>query len=213
MEEELFSQLSNIDKRFGDTPAKSAIKKILEYHDAPEEFAEQLVTFSSVLRQGRYKAEGYIKAVQYASYRQMNLSMVASFKRTFPERCFRDGKKKPQGTVDALASLYDKTAIVQGIMTQIQIPLHIMMMSERVKAANILAHLMVNAETERIQMESADKLLNHISIPETMKVEMDIGVKTDDTIKELNETLTRISEIASNKIQSGTVTPVEIIES
>ena len=212
---EVLDQMEMIDKRFGEEPHKNAIKMIMEHHDAPEEFAEQLVTFSSVLKNGRYKAESYIKAVQYASYRQMNLSMTDAYKRTFPDRCFRkhDQKEpKPRGTIEALASIYDKTAIVQGILTQMQIPLHIMMMSERVRAANVLAYLMVNAENERIQMESADKLLNHINVPETMKVEMDVGFKADETLQQLNEKLGQIADIAQSKIKQGLATPVEIIE-
>ena len=213
MEHEVHRNLEMIDPRFGEAAHKGAIKLIMDTHDAPEEFAERLVTFSSVLKTGRYKAEGYIKAVQFASYRQMNFSMVKSYRMTFPERCFRDGKAKPSGTVDALASIYDKTAIVQGILAQMQIPLHIMMMSERVRAANVLAHLMINADNERVQMEAADKLLNHINVPETMKVELDVGFKADETLTQLNETLTKIANVAQDRIKAGTVTPTEVIES
>jgi len=213
MEHEVYRNLEMIDPRFGETAHKGAVKLIMDTHEAPEEFAEQLVTFSSVLKTGRYKAEGYIKAVQYASYRQMNLSMVKSYKMTWPNRCFRDGKPKPTGTVDALASIYDKTAIVQGILSQMQIPLHIMMMSERVRAANVLANLMINADNERVQMEAADKLLNHINVPEALKVELDVGFKADETLTQLNETLTKISAIAQDRIKAGLATPTQVIES
>ena len=213
MEHEVYRNLEMVDKRFGETAHKGAIKLIMDTHEAPEEFAEQLVTFSSVLKNGRYKAEGYIKAVQYASYRQMNLSMTKSYKMTWPARCFRDGKPKPTGTIEALASIYDKTAIVQGILSQMQIPLHIMMMSERVRAANVLAHLMINADNERVQMEAADKLLNHINVPETMKVELDVGFKADETLTQLNDTLNKISSIAQDRIKAGLLTPTQVIES
>ncbi len=213
MEHEVYRNLEMIDPRFGEAAHKGAVKLIMENHEAPEEFAEQLVTFSSVLRNGRYKAEGYIKAVQYASYRQMNFSMTKSYRMTFPDRCFRNGEKKPTGTVEALASIYDKTAIVQGILAQMQIPLHIMMMSERVRAANVLANLMINADNERVQMEAADKLLNHINVPETVKVELDVGFKADETLSQLNDTLNKISEIAQTRIKAGLVTPLQVIES
>ncbi len=201
-----------IDPRFGEAAHQGAIKLIMDTHDAPEEFAEQLVTFSSVLKNGRYKAEGYIKAVQYASYRQMNFSMTKSYRMTFPDRCFRDGAPKPTGTVEALSSIYDKTAIVQGILSQMQIPLHIMMMSERVRAANVLAHLMLHAENERVQMESADKLLNHINVPETMKVELDVGFKADETLVSLNDKLDALANYAQAKIMSKGLTPLEVLE-
>ena len=212
MIDEIVDKMKMVDKRFGEGPHEEALRKIVEFHDAPEEFAEQLVTFSSVLKTGRYKAEAYLKAVQYCSHRQMNMSMIASYRKTHPDRCFRNGEKKPEGTIQALASLYDKTAIVQGILSQMQIPLHIMMMAERVKAANVLASLMVHSDNERIQMESADKLLNHIAVPETMKVELDIGIKTDDTLTELNEKLTALANMAQTKILNKMVTPLDVIE-
>ena len=211
MDKEFYDQLEYVDKRFGEGPTKKAIETIMEYHEAPEEYAEQLITFSNVLKGGKYKLEGYIKAVQYVSYRQMNLSMVDSYRRTYPDRCFRNGKPKPKGTVDALSSIYDKTQLVQGILSQMQIPLHIMMVAERVKAANVLANLMMNASSERIQMESADKLLNHIKTPESVKIELDLGSKTDDTIKELNDKLESLANYAQGKIMNGTITPVEVL--
>ena len=206
-------QIEKVEPRLGEPSAKLAIDMIIEHHDAPEEFSEALLTFSNVLKSGKYKSEAYVKAVQYCQYRSINMSMVKSYRLTYPLRCFRDGKAKPTGTVDALASLYDKTKLVQSILAQMQIPLHIMMMGERVRAANVLAHLMIHGETDRIQMESADKLLNHIVPPETQKIELDIGIKTDDTIKELNTTLTKIADLAQDRIKAGLITPVEVIES
>jgi len=210
---ELMKELENADPRFGESDHKEAIRKIMEYHDAPDEFMQQLVTFSSTLKNGRYKAIDYIKAVQYCTYRQMNKTMVESYRLTFPDRLMRDGKKKPTGTIDAAASIYDKTALVQGILSQVQIPLHIMMMPERVKAANVLAYLMMNAENERVQMEAADKLLNHINVPETHKIELDVGFKADETITELNDKLTSLANFAQAKIQADILTPLQVIES
>lgn len=204
--------LEHIDKRFGEDATKQAISLIKETHEAPEEFMERLVTFGNVLKAGRYKATDYVKAVQYTTYRSMDMTMKDAFMQTYPERCYRGGERKPEGTIDALASLYDKTKLVQSILAQMQIPLHIMMMNERVRAANVLAHLMVNSDSEKIQMESADKFLNHVAVPETMKIEMDIGIKTDDTIAELNETLNKLADMAQNKISQGAITPTELVE-
>jgi len=210
---DILKELERTDARFGETAHKEAIRKIVEYHDAPEEFMQQLVTFSSTLKNGRYKALDYIRAVQYCTYRQMNKSMTESYRLTFPDRLEKNGKPKPKGTIEAAASIYDKTALVQGILSQVQIPLHIMMMPERVKAANVLAYLMMNAENERVQMEAADKLLNHINVPETHKIELDVGFKADETLQELNGKLDALANMAQKKIEAGIITPVQVIES
>ncbi len=204
--------LMKLDSRFGDANTARMVQDIKDAHESPGEFTERLLTFGNVLKSGKFKAREYIKAVQYTSYRAQELSMKKSYMQTFPDRCYRDGKRKPEGTIDALASIYDKTQLVQGILSQMQIPLHIMMMTQRVKAANVLAHLMVNGDTERIQMESADKLLNHVKIPETIKMELDVGIKSDEVMHSIDKQLTALADLAQTKIQAGIITPIDVIE-
>lgn len=209
---EMIETLTHLDDRFGETATKSAIQEIMNIHEAPEDYSERLISFANVLKAGKYKATDYVKAVQYCSYRAMDMKMKDAWFQTFPERAFRDGERKPEGTIDALASLYDKTKLVQSILTQMQIPLNIIMMNERVQAANVLARLMIHSDNERIQMESADKLLGHIAMPESIKVEMDIGVKADETMKDISTSLDKLAQLAQAKIVSGALTPVEVIE-
>ncbi len=61
-------------------------------------------------------------------------------------------------------------------------------------------------------MESADKLLNHVQVPESVKIEVDIGIKSDDTLKSIDDKLSSLAQFAQAKIIAGVVTPVEVIE-
>ncbi len=208
------SEIKHIAEVLNTTPEKIE-KEIAYIMDSPakESILEKIVSYASVLKGNRWTPKQYFKAVEYVTYRMADMSMVESYKATFPERLINiKGNDKPAGTVRSLASFYDRGDLPQRIMSQVQIPLHVIMMGERVNAASVLAHLMVHGETERIQMESADKLLNHIKPPETLKVEMDIGFQADDTLVELNEKLDALAGLAQSKILAKDLTPLQVIE-
>ena len=208
--------LGRIDDKFKSVTAVAAIEEICKTHDDPLAFIDRLVSWSSILRGGRYKTTEYIKAVNFCSLRAMDFTVLDAYKRTFPERLSRReaGKRvpKPEGTIRASASIYSTGALVHGIMSQMQIPLHIMMMSQRVKMAMKLADLAMNASSERVQMEAADRLLSHIVAPEVKKMELDIGFRADDTIESINSALDRFSQIAHDRIRAGTITATDVIE-
>jgi hypothetical protein len=208
--------LERVDKRFGDLSTKRVIEDITKYHTDPEGFQDRLVSWSSVLKKGRYRLDDYVKAVEYCTLRAADTSQLDSYQVCFPNRCNRVENgvvvRKPEGTIRALSSLYDKGDLVQGILSQMQIPLHIMFMSESYKAVMKLVQLSQTAESERVQMEAADRLLFHIKSPEIKKVELSVGFQADDTINSINAALDKFAEIAHDRIKAGMVTAVDVIE-
>lgn len=208
--------LATIDSRFGEDTVKLAVKEIMDVHDDPEAYQDRLVGWVNVMKMGKYKVKDYVKAVHYCTLRSMELSMLNAYKQTFPDRCYKivDGKevKKPDGTLRALCSIYDKTDMVQKILAQMQIPLHIMMMSEQVKMARKLAELAMTADSERVQMEAADRLLTHIKSPEVAKVELDVSFKGDEVIQNISNALDTFAQIAHDRMKQGTITATQVIE-
>ena len=207
-------KLEDLDSRFGEENVKHVIASMEMATLDAEEFQKRLFSYSNVLKRGRFKVTDYVYAVNYVAFRSMGESILDSWKKTFPDRCFREGLKKPAGTLRALSSLYDKNEMVQQMLGQVQVPMHIMFMSERFKAVTVLATIMSDdMESGRNRLDAADKLLNHVKIPETVKIELDIGVKTDDTLIELNEKLSALADLAQSRIQSNRLTPLDVIES
>lgn len=191
---------------------KEEISRLME-SDVGEGIADRFVSYKGILQTNRCSPMQYVKAVEYVSHRISGKTIKKSYEETFPDKLMRSGVRKPEGTINSLCQLFDKGKLVQEILKQVQIPLHVIMMNERVTAASVLANLMVNGETERIQMESADKFLNHVQVPETIKMEMDMTVSGDETLKNIGASLDQLAQFAHAKIEAGIMTPVEVIES
>ena len=180
----------------------------------PDYFKEKLVTFSSVINGMRsVTAVDYIKAVQYCSYMSLGDSQYNAYCKTHPDRV---AAKSNDGTVRASANLYHKTDLVQKILAMAEIPFHLMFMSKRYAAIEKLSDLMMNSGSDRIQMESADKLLTHLKPPESSKIEIDIGIGRNSAISSLEATLTalaiqQVDMIGSGKMSAKNVVDAELI--
>jgi len=212
------ASLGVVNSKLDDSTVKESIDLIAKTHHNPIEFMDSLISWESVLRDNKnVSTASYVKAVHFCSLRAAELSVRASYIRTFPEKCVRkntdgDWVTKPEGTIAALAHSYGKTKMVQNILAQLQIPLHIMMMGERVKMATKLAELALTADSERVQMESADRLLNHITAPDVQKVELDVDFKGTEVLTDISASLDAFAELAVNRIKAGTMTATQVIE-
>jgi len=209
--QELMKQLKINTKKDFTVEASELIEKVILDEDFDsDQFKESLITFSDVLRSNKSTcAIDYIKAVQFCSHMSTGATQVGAYRKTFPDRVAR---KRCVGTVNASASIYHKTQLVQGILNLAQIPVHLIFMAERHKAIHKLVSLMENVDaTHRIQMESADKILNHIKPPEDSKLTLDINVK-NDAIENLELTINRLAEQQVDMIKKGMHTAHDIVE-
>jgi len=201
--------LREINKRLDNPVTLEIMNEITAkgYLDA-EELEERLIDTGSVLNTGRYTIPDYLKAVEFTSYRIAEDSQVTAYKKTFPERCMG----KTDGAIAGKASIYAHGKMVVQMVGIAQVPLRLLYMRERHRSIRKLAYLVDNAETERVQMESADKLLGHLPDPDEVKVELDMGLGATEVIEDFNQTLNRIADMASKKLESGTINAKELIQ-
>jgi hypothetical protein len=176
-----------------------------------EQFLERIVTYSNVLSSGKYKAKDYIKAVNFCSLMAIGESQVSAYRKTFPDRV---ANKNTESTIQSSASIYAQGDLVQKIMAQSMIPIHFMFQSERVKALQVLAELSVSADSERIQMESADKLLGrlHETMPKEAKIELDVN-HSHTGLDELSNALTELAVKQKELHSDGHMNLKQIAES
>ena len=200
-EDALIGTMEKQSKRsFGDKE-KQLIQEIIDGGIEPSYFQDKLISFSSVIK-GMRGVSGidYIKAVQYCSFIAIGDSQRRAYEKTFPDRV---AKKQADGSISASSSFYHRTDLVQKILDMSQIPLHMVFMAEKYKAIQKLSELMTGADSERIQMESADKLLTHLKTPENTKLEIDIGFKKNETLDNLDKTLSMLAKKHIEMIGSG----------
>lgn len=208
---DLYRQVEKNTKKTVGKEEVALIEKICAMEDFdPDYFKEKLITFSSVAAGMKNTSTiDYIKAIQYCSYIGVGDSQVGAYTKTFPERV---ASKATDGTIRASAFMYHNGKMVQDIIEVSMVPMHLMFMSQRFAAVEKLAHLMVHSKNERIQMESADKILVHTKAPEKATFELELGSKANDQLSQLNDTMNKLAQQQVDMIEKGQQSAKDVVE-
>ena len=172
---------------------------------ALDQFRENLMSFTSILKGGRYRLDHYICAVKYVSLLALGDTKKHAYLKTFPGKHRKIiAMNTPDSHVKAYASTYHSTKIVTLLLEQMMVPVHLMNAAMFQDALNVEAKLMQSAKSEKVRCDAAAVLLQHLKPPETQKIELDIGVKEDDSIKALRETTLALARQQREMIEKGT---------
>ena len=188
------------------------INKISNDPDVGEEFKDNILGFSDVMKSGLYRMEDYISAVKYVSYKLRGDTNLAAYTKTFPDRVAR---YQGRGVVDysPWVTSYCKSKLVNEILGRSLVPTHILNADIHQKAINVLANLMVSANSEKVRSDSANSLLTHLKPPETAKIEIDMNVTKIDGIEDLRNATLELIKAQKLGIQSGQSTAQDIAHS
>lgn len=171
---------------------------------AMEAFKENLLSYTSVMKDGRFKIGDYISAVKYVSLKLLGHSNVKAYFKTFPDR---HQKFIDEGTSDkdisAYVAAYNKNKLVNLIMAQTLVPHHVLNNHMYQEALNVQFELMKDAKSEKVRSDAANSLLTHLKPPETTKIELDIGVKEDGIISSLKEKMVELAAMQAKHIELG----------
>lgn len=165
---------------------------------------ENLISYTGVMRDGKFKMEDYIYAVKYVSHKLMGNSNLDAYVKTFPQRyqAFL-GSGAPAKDIHAHVSAYNKNKLVNLIMEQTLVPTHVLNADVYQQAINVQAELMLNAVSEKVRCDAANSLLNHLKRPEASKVELSIGVAETGVIKELRDVTMQLAAKQRQMIEGG----------
>lgn len=178
-----------------------------------ERYRENLLGFATVMREGRFKFDSYVNAVRYVSYKLMSKTNEESYALTFISKMQRfaaEGKGKKE--ISSYVHAYHHSKLVTILLEQSITPTWIVNQDLHQQALNVLADLMVTANSEKVRSDSADKLLTHLKQPETQKVEIDIGIKKDSSIDALRQATQALVAQSREALAAGQVTAQEIAE-
>ena len=179
-----------------------------------ENFRDNLLSYTGVMADGKYKIGDYVNAVKYVSFKLLGSTNIESYTKTFPlrfQRLVNEGANDK--TISSYSTAYNKNKLVQKIMEQTLTPMHVLNVDLYQKALNRSAYLMMNAASEKVQADAANNLMNQLKAPEVNKIELDISVKEDNSIKELREATLALAAEQRLAIQSGSQTAQEIAHS
>lgn len=169
-------------------------------------YRDNLLSYSQVMQDGRFKIVDYVQAVKYCSHKIMGASNTEAFIKTFPNRYqrFIDNGTSQKDIASYITS-YNKNKLVNLILEQSLIPSWVLNQDLYQKAINVQAELMMTANSEKVRSDAANSLLNHLKPPEVQKLELDIGVKPNNMLEDLKNSLFDLAAQQQKVIEAGVV--------
>jgi hypothetical protein len=180
----------------------------------PEFQGESLVqtasTYEAVLKGARASVPEYLNAIRFCAYMTTNTSnYTEAYKKVFADRDFVKQRVNlptddPRYTeLTSAASRYRRTKLVVDILTASQVPLDLIFTGHRYKAIGVLANIMENGKYDRDKINAAKELLAATKGSENVKIELDIGMKEDSAVKQLNDQLAQMAARQKAMLEAG----------
>jgi len=181
-------------------------------------YRDNLLGYTDVIKDGKYKVQCYIDAVRYITYKLMGNNNTVAYTKCFPDRYDRLIKQNASPKeISAYASTYNKGKLVNLIYAQTLIPTYVYNADLHQEAINIQAELMRSARSEKVRGDAANSLLMHLKPPVNTQINLDLGVSQDNSLEELKEitrqlALQQKSMLDGKQIDAKTIAESKIIK-
>lgn len=169
------------------------------------EFRENFLTYSKILQSSRYSLEEYVNAVRFVTYKMLGYSDIDSYAIVFPERYERLIEKFDGETdkINAYSSRFKSTKLVTQILEQTLVPSYIYNAPMFQEALLQLSKIMVNSKSDIARVNAATSILQYTKAPEEKNINLEIGYKETDTIKELKATMEEFASMQKAQLEKG----------
>ena len=193
---------------------EDTFKVIQQLDNDPDlDLRDELISYTQVLQTGKFKITDYAKACKYIAYKNAGYSNKDAYQKTFPERIERWEKEgKPWDKIHRYINKYNTSTLVTEITKRVLIPTKILNQDKVQKSLNVLDELMMNAKSEMVRMKAAETLLRELKIDDDNKLELDITVKKDESLDQLEKKLAEFSTLQLNAIKNKQSDPKQIAE-
>ena len=191
-----------------------SINQTLGDPESFEYYRNNLLSYTKVIQDGRFKIHEYINAVRYVSFKLMGCSNIDAYSRTFPDKIQRfSSQGVTSKDVASYVTAYNKSKLVNLIYEQSLIPSYVLNQDMYQKALNVQAELMLTAKSEKVKTDAANSLLTHLKPPEVKKVELEIGTKEDSSIAQLRQATLELAKQQRLMLEAGAANVQEIAHS
>lgn len=168
---------------------------------------DNFISYASVLRDGKYKMTDYLNAITYMSYKMQDMTNHDAWCLTFPQRhaaLTAAGKTKKE--ISSHVSMYAKGKLVMAVAEVSFIPTWLVNRDIHQKAINQLADKMMNAQSEKVQVEAAGLLLAHLAKPKESGPLVNIQLGESSGMNEMKSMLESLALQQQQLIQNGATT-------
>ncbi len=179
-----------------------------------EIYRDNLLGFSTIIKDGKFKLQSYLDAVKYVSYKSMGSLDIDAYSKTFPDRYQRlvlEGTS--QKAISSYATAFKKTQLVTRLFEQTMIPIHIGNADVFQRAVNEQAHLMVHARSEKVRSDAAHSLMTTLKPPVAKEIDLKVGVVQDKSLDELRGAMIDLVKTQKGLLEDKTLTPKQIASS
>ena len=179
-----------------------------------EAYRDNLLSYTKVMADGRFKVQEYVNAVRYVSHKLMGCTNIDAYTKTFPDKYQRFIQQGVTAKdIASYVTAYNKSKLVNLIFEQTLIPSYVLNQDLYQKALNVQAELMVTAKSEKVRTDAANSLLTHLKMPEKQKVELEIGVKEDSSIAALRLATLELARQQRLSMEAGQMNAQEVAHS
>jgi len=190
------------------------INKTLADPELYESYRENLLSYTRVMAEGKFKVQNYVDAVRYVSHKLMGASNILAYTKTFPDKIARfNAQGVASKDIASYVTAYNKSKLVNLIFEQTMVPFWVLNQDLYQKALNTQAELMTTANSEKVRSDAANSLLTHLKPPEVSKVELDIGLKGDSAIDALRAATLGLVEEQRKQLAAGNLNAQQIAHS
>lgn len=176
-----------------------------------EAYRDNLLSYTRVMADGKFRIGQYIDAVKYVSHKLMGCSNIEAYTKTFPDKYaqFVQQGVLPKDIASYITA-YNKGKLVNLIYEQTLIPSYVLNQDMYQRALNVQAELMVSSNSDKVRCDAANSLLTHLKMPETQKVELEIGIREDSSIAALRATTLELARTQRLMVESGAMNAQQI---
>jgi hypothetical protein len=189
------------------------INVLLSDPDMAAAYRDNLVGYTNVMKEGKFKLTSYVSAVKYVTQKLSGKNNQDAYMATFPDK-WADwiSRNVSAKDISSYVSVYNGSKLVNLILEQSLIPNWVLNQDVRQKAINHLATLMTTAQSEKVQADAAIGLLNALKMPDKLKVELDVGVKQDSVMDQLQKASLDLATRMQDMMKAGVWSAQDLLD-
>lgn len=190
------------------------INKTLSDPELYEQYRDNLLSYTRVMQDGKFKITQYLDAVKYVGFKLMGMTNQEAYSRAFPEKMARFRLQNVAAKdIASYVTAYNKSKLVTLLYEQTMIPTSILNQDLFQKALNVQAELMMTANSEKVRCDAANSLISALKPPETKKVELNVGMREDQSISSLREATLELVAKQKQMLQAGLMDAQQVAHS
>ena len=171
-------------------------------------FRDNFVSYTNVLKEGKFKLESYMDAVAYVSFKLMGMTNQDAYFRTFPARhAALVAKGIPAKDIAAYVSAYARGKLPNLIMEQSLVPTWVLNQDMHQKALNVQFELMNdNNVSPKVRRDAANSILTHLAKPKEAGPLINFDMREGSGMEELKAAMADLAQKQQDAINGGMTT-------